>query len=74
MQAVADALSLLANFVMAWNTAPTRVEGINVHGVLRFPLEPTLARSCRHKRQLMMSVPRRSSNLKSELAPMARDT
>lgn len=64
MQAVADALSLLANVVMAWNTAqmqavldrwsnrrqivppellgriaPTRLEGINLRGVFRFPLE-----------------------------------
>jgi len=65
MQAVADALSLLANIVMAWNTAqmqavidrwnnrrreqippkligriaPTRIEGINLRGVFRFPSE-----------------------------------
>jgi TnpA family transposase len=64
MQAVADALSLLANMVMAWNTAqmqavldrwanrrqiipaeligkiaPTRLEGINLRGVFRFPIE-----------------------------------
>jgi TnpA family transposase len=65
MQAVADALCLLANIVMAWNTAqmqavidrwntrrreqippaligriaPTRVEGINLRGVFRFPIE-----------------------------------
>ncbi len=64
MQAVADALSLLANIVMVWNTAqmqavldrwanrrqivppeltgwiaPTRLEGINLRGVFRFPLE-----------------------------------
>ena len=64
MQAVADALSLLANIVMAWNTtqmqavldrwanrrqivppeltgriAPTRLEGINLRGIFRFPLE-----------------------------------
>ena len=64
MQAVADALSLLANVVMAWNTAqmqavldrwsnrrqvvptellgriaPTRLEGINLRGVFRFPVE-----------------------------------
>ena len=64
MQAVADALSLLANMVMAWNTAqmqavldrwanrrqvipaeligriaPTRLEGINLRGVFRFPVE-----------------------------------
>jgi len=64
MQAVADALSLLANIVMAWNTAqmqsvldgwanrrqvvpqqligriaPTRLQGINLRGVFRFPLE-----------------------------------
>ena len=64
MQAVADALSLLANIVMGWNThqmqavldrwanrrqivppeligriAPTRLEGINLRGVFRFPLE-----------------------------------
>jgi TnpA family transposase len=64
MQAVADALSLLANIVMAWNTAqmqavfdrwahrrqvvppeligriaPTRLEGINLGGIFRFPVE-----------------------------------
>jgi hypothetical protein len=64
LQAVTDALSLLANIVMAWNTArmqavlerasnrrrpvppelighiaPTRLEGINLRGVFRFPLE-----------------------------------
>jgi len=64
MQAVADALSLLANIVMAWNTAqmqtvlnrwanrrqiipaeligriaPTRLEGINLRGVFRFPID-----------------------------------
>jgi TnpA family transposase len=61
MQAVADALSLLANIVMAWNTAqmqsvidgwnepvaaelighiaPTRIEGINLRGIFRFPIE-----------------------------------
>lgn len=58
VQAVADALSLLANILMAWNTtqmqtmldqqmsrrqprriAPTRVEGINLRGVYRFPIE-----------------------------------
>jgi TnpA family transposase len=64
MQAVADALSLLANIVMAWNTAqmqaildrwakrrqviapeligriaPTRLEGIKLRGVFRFPIE-----------------------------------
>jgi hypothetical protein len=65
MQAVADALSLLASIVMAWNTAqmqraldhwaqrpsgivppeligriaPTRTEGINLHGVFRSPVE-----------------------------------
>jgi TnpA family transposase len=65
MQAVADALSLLANIVMAWNTAqmqqalerwaqcpsaavppeligriaPTRTEGINLRGILRFPVD-----------------------------------
>ena len=53
MQAVADALSPLANIVMAWNTArkcrrcwtdgptlvPTRLEGINLRGVFRFPVE-----------------------------------
>ena len=64
MQAVADALSLLANIVMAWNTAqmqavldrwsnrrqivppaltgriaPTRLGGINLRGVFRFPVE-----------------------------------
>jgi TnpA family transposase len=73
MQAVADALSLLANIVMAWNTAqmqvvldrwanrrqivppeligriaPTRLEGINLRGVFRFPLE-------RYARQLLPS-------------------
>lgn len=62
MQAVADALSLLANIVMAWNTAqmeavldrwanrrqvvpaelirriaPTRLEGINLRGVISLP-------------------------------------
>ena len=61
-QAVADALNLLANIVMAWNTmqlqavlgrmanrrqfiapeltckiAPTRLEGINLRGIFRFP-------------------------------------
>ena len=64
MQAVADALNLLANIVMAWNTlqmqaalqawanrrqfiapeltekiAPTRLEGINLRGIFRFPTE-----------------------------------
>ena len=59
MQAVADALSLLANIVMAWNTAqmqrilgsenvpsaligriaPTHIEGLNLRGVFRFPIE-----------------------------------
>ncbi|MBK5207357.1 MAG: Tn3 family transposase [Polaromonas sp.] len=64
MQAVADALSLLANIIMAWNTtqmqavldrwanrrqvipaelmgkiAPTRLSGINLRGVFRFPVE-----------------------------------
>jgi hypothetical protein len=64
MQAVADALSPLANIVMAWNTAqmqavldrwanrrqivpreligrvaPTRLEGIDLRGVFRFPVE-----------------------------------
>ena len=64
MQAVADALSLLANIIMAWNTtqmqsvldrwanrrqvipaeltgkiAPTRLQGINLRGVFRFPVE-----------------------------------
>ena len=64
MQAAANALSLLANIVMAWNTAqmqavlnrwahrrqivppaligriaPTRLEGINLRAVFRFPLE-----------------------------------
>ncbi|MGF6971010.1 TnpA family transposase [Paraburkholderia sp. WC7.3g] len=64
MQAVADALSLLTNIVMAWNTAqmqtvldrsanrrqvipaeligriaPTRLEGINLRGIFRFPVE-----------------------------------
>lgn len=64
MQAVADALSLLANIVMAWSIAqmqavldrwanrrqvipaeligriaPTRLEGINLRGVFRFPIE-----------------------------------
>lgn len=73
MQAVADALSLLANIVMAWNTtqmqaildrwahrrqivppeltgriAPTRLEGINLRGVFRFPIE-------RHAAQILPS-------------------
>ncbi|MFM7532112.1 MAG: Tn3 family transposase, partial [Rubrivivax sp.] len=73
MQAVADALSLLANIVMAWNTAqmqavlnrwanrrqviapeligriaPTRLEGINLRGVFRFPIE-------RYADQLLLS-------------------
>jgi TnpA family transposase len=73
MQAVADALSLLANIVMAWNTsqmqaildrwahrrqvvpaeligkiAPTRLEGINLRGVFRFPIE-------RYAHQLLLS-------------------
>ena len=65
MQAVADAVSLLTNIVMAWNTAqmqavidrwntrrreqvppqligrvaPTRIEGINLRGVFRFPID-----------------------------------
>jgi TnpA family transposase len=61
MHAVADALSLLANIVMAWNTAqmqavidgwsepvpaelmgriaPNRIEGINLRGIFRFPVE-----------------------------------
>ena len=64
MQAAADALSLLANIIMAWNTtqmqsvldrwanrrqvirpeltgkiAPTRLQGINLRGVFRFPVE-----------------------------------
>ena len=68
MQAVADALSLLANIVMAWNTAqmqavldrwahrrqvvppeligriaPTRLEGINLRGNFRFPIERYVA-------------------------------
>ena len=79
MQAVADALNLLANLVMVWNTmqmqqvlqgwanrrqhiapelmgkiAPTRIEGINLRGVFRFPTEryaneimPSLAQSIR---------------------------
>ena len=63
-QAVADALNLLANIVMAWNTmqlqavlgrmanrrqfiapeltckiAPTRLEGINLRGIFRFPIK-----------------------------------
>ena len=75
MQAVADALSLLANIVMAWNTAqmqavldrwanrrqvvppeligrvaPTRLEGINLRGVFRFPLE-------RYSQQILPSLP-----------------
>ena len=74
MQAVADALSLLANIVMAWNTAqmqavlnrwanrrqvippeligriaPTRLEGINLRGVFRFPIE-------RYADQLMLWI------------------
>jgi hypothetical protein len=56
---VADALSLLANIVMAWNTvqmqrilgsenvpsaligriAPTHIEGLNLRGIFRFPIE-----------------------------------
>ena len=73
----ADALSLLANIVMAWNMAqmqavldrwanrrqivppeltgriaPTRLEGMNLRGVFRFPLERLRGgRSCRHKLQ-----------------------
>jgi Tn3 transposase DDE domain len=64
MQAVADALSLPANVLMAWyavqmqsvldrranrrqivppeltgRISPTRLEGINLRGVFRFPLE-----------------------------------
>ena len=64
MQAVADALSLLANIIMAWNTtqmqavldrwanrrqvipaeltgkiAPTRLQGINLRSLFRFPVE-----------------------------------
>jgi TnpA family transposase len=64
MQAVAEALNLLANIVMAWNTAqmqavldrwanrrqvippelmgriaPTHVEGINLRGIFRFPID-----------------------------------
>jgi hypothetical protein len=64
MQTVADALNLLANIVMAWNTiqmqaalqawanrrqfiapeltekiAPTRLEGIKLRGIFRFPTE-----------------------------------
>ena len=64
MQAVADALNLLANIVMAWSTiqmhaalqawanrrqfiaseltektAPTRLEGINLRGIFRVPIE-----------------------------------
>jgi len=65
MQAVADAVSLLTNIVMAWNTAqmqavidrwntrrreqvppqligrvcPARIEGINLRGVFRFPID-----------------------------------
>ena len=74
MQAVADALSLLANIIMAWNTsqmqpaldhwprrqrvppelisriAPTRLEGINLRGVFRFPVERYAARCSRHNR------------------------
>ena len=75
MQAVADALSLLANTVMAWNTmqmqaivnrwanrrqiieadimariAPTRLSGINLRGVFRFPLE-------RYAADLLPSLP-----------------
>jgi hypothetical protein len=67
MQTVADALSLLANIVMAWNTAqmqtvldrwaqprqvvppeligriaPTRLEGINLRGIFRFPIHRAL--------------------------------
>lgn len=79
MQAVSDALNLLANLVMVWNTmqmqqvlqgsanrrqhiapemmgkiAPTRIEGINLRDVFRFPTEryaneimPSLAQSIR---------------------------
>jgi TnpA family transposase len=75
MQAVADALNLLANIVMAWNTmqlqavlgrwanrrqfiapeltgkvAPTRLEGINLRGIFRFPTE-------RYAEQLLPSRP-----------------
>ena len=75
MQAVADALNLLANIVMAWNTmqlqfvlgrranrrqfiapeltgkiAPTRLEGINLRGIFRFPTE-------RYAQQLLPSRP-----------------
>jgi hypothetical protein len=75
MQAVADALNLLANIVMAWNTmqlqavlgrwanrrqfiapeltgkiAPTRLEGINLRGIFRFPTE-------RYADQLLPSRP-----------------
>ena len=64
MQAVAEALNLLANIIMAWNTAqmqavldswanrrqifppeltgriaPTHVEGINLRGIFRFPID-----------------------------------
>lgn len=74
MQAVADALSLLANIIMAWNTtqmqavldrwanrrqvipaeltgkiAPTRLQGINLRGVFRFPVERYARKSCRHR-------------------------
>ena len=75
MQAVADALNLLANVVMAWNTmqlqavlgrwanrrqfiapeligkiAPTRLEGINLRGIFRFPTE-------RYAEQILPSRP-----------------
>ena len=75
MQAVADALNLLANIVMAWNTmqlqallgrwanrrqfiapeltgkiAPTRLEGINLRGIFRFPTE-------RYAEQILPSRP-----------------
>jgi Tn3 transposase DDE domain len=72
---LADALSLLANIVMAWNTAqmqavlhrwanrrqvvppeligriaPTRLEGINLRDIFRFPIE-------RYADQLLPSHP-----------------
>jgi Tn3 transposase DDE domain len=73
MQAVVDALSLLANVVMAWNTtkmqaifdrwarrrngaippeliarcAPTRTEGLNMHGISASRSSSTSSNCCR---------------------------
>jgi len=86
MQAIADALSLLANIVMAWNTAqmqallnrwanrrevipaeligriaPTRLEGINLRGIFRFPdralrrINPTVTTCSEDKRRRLIS-------------------